>query len=201
MRAFGALFAFSSLRIGALMDTGREQRSVSFVMERKIPLLRLFVGPPCANTRVSTRPGTNSHFDLDMSVVFNRRHLARKLHSGALARALARARQGLGRFLGHERGEFPRHEQGRALARVRHDLGRFLGHERGGFPRHEQGCALARGGQDLGKFLGHERGKFPRHEQGRALARVGQDLGRFPRHEKGRALARTRHALARVDKA
>ncbi|KAL0293206.1 UNVERIFIED_CONTAM: putative cytochrome c biosynthesis protein [Sesamum calycinum] len=44
-------FAFSSLWTRALVDTGREQRSVSFVMERKIPLLRLFTAG--ANTVVS----------------------------------------------------------------------------------------------------------------------------------------------------
>ncbi|KAK9100032.1 hypothetical protein Scep_023462 [Stephania cephalantha] len=120
-------------------------------------------------------------------------HVPWRKHSGALARA----RLDLGTFLGGEHSG----ALARALARARQGLGRFLGHERGRFPRHEQGRALARARQDLGRILGHEQGRFPRHEQGRALARAEQDLGRIPRHEQGRALARTRHALARVDKA
>ncbi|KAH7837938.1 hypothetical protein Vadar_019841 [Vaccinium darrowii] len=38
-------FAFSSLWTRVLVDAGGSRRSLSFIMERKIPLLRLFVGP------------------------------------------------------------------------------------------------------------------------------------------------------------
>ncbi|KAI8024194.1 hypothetical protein LOK49_LG03G03290 [Camellia lanceoleosa] len=72
--AFCLLFALGQSASGR----GR-RRWLSFVMERKIPLLRLFVGPPARTQWSLTRTRTNSNLDLDMSVVFNRRHLARKL--------------------------------------------------------------------------------------------------------------------------
>ncbi|KAG5044562.1 hypothetical protein JHK86_013968 [Glycine max] len=44
--ALAALFAFSSLWTGALVDTGGEQAKRVVRNEQKIPLLRLFVGAP-----------------------------------------------------------------------------------------------------------------------------------------------------------
>ncbi|KAL8101444.1 hypothetical protein AgCh_033368 [Apium graveolens] len=67
-------FALSSLWTGALLDTGGSRRSVSFVMERKIPLLRLFVGPPTRTQWIEkleyvidspkpTEPASDAHND------------------------------------------------------------------------------------------------------------------------------------------
>jgi hypothetical protein len=54
-------FAFSSLWTWALMDTGGNKRSVSFIMEIKTPLLHLIVGPPAWTQWSLTR--TRNHFE------------------------------------------------------------------------------------------------------------------------------------------
>ncbi|KAK6116042.1 hypothetical protein DH2020_008311 [Rehmannia glutinosa] len=80
-----ALFRLSLRSDTSASGHGEEQAACRRNGKKDTTTSRLFVGPPTRTQRVvSTRTETNSNLDLDMSVVFNRRHFAGSWFSGKL---------------------------------------------------------------------------------------------------------------------